>query len=222
MNELPEETNIELDVPDDRDYKYDELFGATEEPSPIAFYPVHIQNQASFPITKMWCSRFGMCHAINAQNEYVKSKDGMRYFELPAKIYWEAYLKTNPKAKTEGATLQSSLEQFKKLGFITGYTKLNTIEEMKNALHNIRPIYTGSQNWNWVSVRDKKIYALRTDWKVVGHIFCIVGYDDNGWIWINSYGANNGRFSIPFNLTNTLFSKYAIHDTRDEAVFAKL
>lgn len=104
-----------------------------------------------------------MCHAINAQNKYISEKDGMRYFEIPGEGMWETYLKTNPKAESEGATLQSALDQFMEVGYITGYTRLDTIENMKASLDNIRPIYTGSQNGDWVNVRDKQIYRLRTD-----------------------------------------------------------
>jgi hypothetical protein len=39
----------------------------------------------------------------------------MRIFELPAKMYWELYLKENPSAEQDGATLQGALDQFLKL-----------------------------------------------------------------------------------------------------------
>jgi hypothetical protein len=80
-------------------------------------------------------------------------------------------------------------------------------------------IYTGSQNGDWNSVRDNKIYRLRTDGRIVWHIFAIVGYNEIGWIAINSYWENNWRFTIPFDLTDTLFSRYSISDFRDEEVF---
>ena len=218
---LPHETNIVMDVPDCRDYDHEQLFWSTEWEDKIEFYPEHIQNQASFDDTHMACSRFGMTHWVNAQNRFVHWKDGMRFFEFPARNFWQQFIKINPKAKTEGATLQSVLDQFLKLGLITGYSKTMTIESMKSALSNIRPILTWSYNGNWVMVRDKKIYAVRTDWKTVGHIFVIVGYDNEGWIAINSYGANNGIFHIPYDLTDTLFTRYAISDSRDEETLKK-
>ena len=55
---------------------------------------------------------------------------------------WENYLKINPKAEKEGATLQSALDQFKELGYITGYSRVTSIEDMKSSLDNLRPIYT--------------------------------------------------------------------------------
>ena len=76
---------------------------------------------------------------------------------------WENYLKVNPKAEKEGATLQSALDQFKELGYITGYSRVTSIEDMKSSLDNLRPIYTGSQNGEWNLVRDEHKYTLRTD-----------------------------------------------------------
>ena len=76
---------------------------------------------------------------------------------------WEIYLRTNPKAEADGATLQSALDQFMENGYITGYSRLTTIANMKASLDNTRPIYTGSQNGDWNSVRDTKVYKLRTD-----------------------------------------------------------
>ena len=55
---MPPETNIELDVPDERDYQYEDLFGSTEElPESIQFLPATIQNQGTLPETRMSCSR---------------------------------------------------------------------------------------------------------------------------------------------------------------------
>lgn len=216
---MAELETIELDTPDPRDYMYEDLFGSSYNTETVEFLPINIQNQSDSKNTRMACSRYGICHAINAQNEYVKWKDGMRYYVLPAKFYWEEYLKVNPKAEQEGATLQSALDQMKKLWYITGYTKVVDIDQMKNALNNIRPLFTGSKKCNWNSVRDDKIYAF---WEGYAHIFCIVGYDHSGWIAINSYGSENGRFIIPYEFTDSLFSVYAISDSRDEEILRKV
>lgn len=86
---MPEETNLELDQPSPSDLVYEELFGSTGgELGNVLMMPAHIQNQGAKPATRMACSRFGICHAINAQNKAVSERDGMRYFELPAELYW--------------------------------------------------------------------------------------------------------------------------------------
>lgn len=129
-----------------------------------------------------------MAHAVNAQNKAVQGKDGMRFFEIPGDGAWETYLKVNPAARKEGATLQSVLEQFKELGYITGYSRVSSIADMKASLDNTRPILTGSKNANWVAVRDKHIYETGNG---PAHIFAIVGYDSTGWLAVNSYGETN-------------------------------
>lgn len=76
MNDLPEETTLELDQPDERDYMHDELFGNSEQlPTSVLYLPEHIQNQGAEKVTKMGCSRYGACHAINGQNKAVQEKD---------------------------------------------------------------------------------------------------------------------------------------------------
>lgn len=220
MDDTIPETSLELDQPSDKDYIYEDLFGSSEvKNKTVAYYPEHIQNQWAEHITKMACSRFGLVHAINAQNKEVSRIDGMRYYEIQAKVSWENYLKENPSAQKEWATLQSALSQFVKLWFITWYTRLNWIESMKNSLDNVRPIYTGSKNSNWSTVTNEHIYSI---WTGYAHIFCIIGYNESSWIAINSYWPNNGVFYIPFNLTYSLFSCYAISDTRDDEVFNNL
>ncbi len=87
---------------------------------------------------------------------------------------------------------------------------------MKDSISHGRLISTGSINGNWNDVRDNKTYSLRNDGRKVGHAFCIIGYDASGWIAVNSYGQNNGLFTIPYDLTNTLFTRYSVVDDNDE------
>ena len=216
---MPPETNIELDVPDERDYQYEDLFGSTEElPESILFCPATIQNQGKNPKTRMACSRYWVVQAINAQNKAVQEKDGMRYYEFQASNFWIQYIQVNPSAERDGATLQGALDQMLKMRLITGYTRVQTIQDMKQALSEYRPIYTGSKNANWNTVRDNQMYTLGTGY---AHIFCIVGYNDKGWIAINSYWISNWVFSIPYDLTDSLFTRYALSDDRDQALFQK-
>lgn len=215
----PIETTIELDVPDERDYEYEPLFGVTETEGYNAFYPKTVFNQGLKPETKMACSRYGAAHAINAQNRAVAEVDGMRWAEMNPEVMWGNYLNVMASAEKEGATLQSSLKQFKDLRLITGYAKVVSIEEMKDAIMNFRPILTGSQNGDWYFVKTDHKYRLRTDGRIVGHIFCIVGFDHSGWIAVNSYGISNGIFHIPYELTSSLYTRYSMHDSRDAEVF---
>ena len=90
------------------------------------------------------------------------------------KPIWVQYLALNRFAQKEGATIQSALNQFLDLKLITGYAVVNTVELMKAALMNGNLIYTGSKTGDWTSVRNTKVYKLRSDSVTVGHAFCIV------------------------------------------------
>lgn len=210
--------NAAFDSPLPTDYPYEAVFGSETDEGTITFIArvPRIQNQGAENVTRMACTRFGITHIVNSQNRRVAEKTVNPYVEAIAKDYWLAYLKTNPSAEENGASLQSALEQFRKAGLITGYAVANSVELMKDALRNYRLIYTGSMNGDWAKVRSEKKYALRTDGKTVGHAFCIVGYDRDGFVATNSYGPENGYFSIPYELAGTLFTRYAVADTKDE------
>lgn len=115
----------------------------------------------------------------------------------------------DPSAIAQGATLQSALDQFRAHNLIVGYSRVKTIEEAKIALDIGHPIYTGSANGDWQCVKRNACYATTTG-KTYGHIFALVGYDETGFIGINSFGAVNGIFTFPYKYWDTLFSRYAI------------
>ncbi len=212
------ETDLIIDQPRESDYMYEQLFGSGDSQDSREFLPPSIQNQGAKPKTRMGCGCYGICHAINAQNLAVSKVDGMRFYEIPAEGQWLRRIDVTPEAEKKGSTLQSWLDTMKELGYITGYSRVNTIAEMKDALNNTRPIYTGSLNCNWNTVRDDHIYSLGNGY---AHIFCIVGYNKSWWIAINSYGPSNGVFYIPYEFTDSLFTRYALSDSRDADVFSK-
>lgn len=220
MNDTPQFTELELDQPREWEHIYDELFWATDTNEMYnVFYPHTIFNQGAKPLTRMACSRYGIIHAINAQNIAVAKIDKMRTYEFNPEVMWENYLKVNPSAEKEGATLQGAIEQMVDLNLITWSSKLLSIDSMKDSLMNFKPIYTWSKQCDWSSVRDFKRYALGTGY---AHIFCIVGFDWAWWIAINSYWPSNWVFHIDYKFTDSLFSCYSLSDSRDQEVFNKL
>lgn len=204
------------DNPRQSDYKYSEVFGALWI-VPIIKFPkdkLIIPNQWEDSETQMSCTRQGLANITNGNNlinQWMQE-------EWLAKRLWLEYCKLYPLSKTNGASLQSSVDQFLNEKLIAGYSKVNTIEEWKSAVDSWKFIFTGSNNWNWNSVASKHLYTLRTDWKIVWHAFCIIGYDDTWFTWINSYGPENWYFTIPFDLYPTLFTRYAISDFVDEVL----
>lgn len=202
------------DEPDERDYVYEEVFGAAEVVDKVKFPKevLIVQDQSKDSKTRMACTRFWLTHIHNAQQiiEHWPS-----YTQLLAKTVWEEYLKENPRAEKEGATLQSALNQFKRMWLIEGYAKCITDEARKQAIDRWQPLFTGSLYGDWLYVRDKKEYRDRTDGREVGHMFGIFWYNDIGWIALNSFWPNNWYFTIPYAYTSSLYSTYAIID-KDE------
>ena len=219
MDNIPE-TTLELDQPREWEAIYDELFWASENIEVYnVFYPHTIFNQGAKTETRMGCSRYGIIHAINAQNLAFAKIDWMRTYEYNPEVMWCNYLKVNPLAEEEGATLQGALEQMVDLNLITWSSRLLSIDSMKQSLLSYKPIYTWSKSCNWSSVRDFKRYELGSGY---AHIFCIIGFDGSGWIAINSYWPSNGVFHIAYEFTSSLFSCYSLSDSRDQEVFNKL
>jgi hypothetical protein len=176
----------------------------------------------------MWCSRYGITHISNIQNINEFKKHKIAYRQIDPKVKWLDYLKVNPQAQWEWATLQSVLKQFKDDWLIEWWTKVRGKEELKKAIDNRRYILTGSMDWDWKSVKETWFYKQRKDKKNVWHIFCIVDYVDDdehktkGFACINSKWPKgtpkNGFFIIPFELVDTLYTRYAISDRNDEEV----
>lgn len=211
-----------IDIPSSRDYSYEEIvpLGGGETSLPVVFLCPTIFNQGAEYITRMACTRYGLTHIVNAQNKYVGDVTFTHPIEINPKDYWVEYIKDYPSAENTGASLQSALVQFLTDWNITGYAVANTIDLMKNALVNCHLIYTGSSNGDWTNVRENKVYRLRTDKAVIGHCFCIIGFNTDGWVAINSYWETNGVFTIPYDLTNTLFTRYAVVDSKDEEMIS--
>lgn len=203
-NDIPDST---IDLPDERDIAYSVLLGSSNESLAVEFPydTLAIQDQSSEWITRMACSRFGMTHIVNGQTLITGNTQDLKGVDL-----WKRYLIQNPTAESDGATLQSALAQAKREGLIGWYGTIETMSMAKLAIDLGHFIYTGSFNGDWTSVRTHGIYALRTDRAIVGHVWVIVGYDNDWFQAINSYGQKNGYFTLPYELFFTTFTKYAI------------
>jgi len=197
---MQEIENAVIDVPDERDYQYETLMWS-EEFQKINFPKIKIWNQGSDKKTRMACTRYALGHIINAQNVI---NEWIEFLDLYN--FWERYLKKNPSAESEGATLQSALQQAKDEWIIWGFFQVKTEAEINDSLGKWFFIYTGSSNGDWGSVRDSKIYKLRTDGKIVWHAWIIPEQEK----LLNSYWENNWIAKLPKELYETTFTKYAI------------
>lgn len=197
---MSEIENGALDVPDERDYPYEVLMWS-EEFKKIDFPKIRIWNQGLDRKTRMACTRYGLGHIINAQSILSGWDELLDLYD-----FWMRYLVKNPSAEADGATIQSALQQAKEEGLIGWYFQVKNELEINDALWRGFFIYTGSSNGDWGSVKNFKIYKLRTDGKIVGHAWIITGQET----LLNSYGENNGFAKLPKELYGTTFTKYAI------------
>lgn len=212
--------NACVDIPSERDFMQEELvFGAeVTERVKFPYSKFVIENQGADPLMYMSCTRQGICHINNAQNILEAEAQNRQAIFTSPRVLWEERIAVRPSVKTLGDSLQSAMDQMLEKKLISGYTRLTTIEQMFEAIDRGAFIYTGAKEWDWKFVRENHVYRDRTDGWFAGHAFCYVDYDKSKKVFkgVNSYGANNGFFDIPFDLLGSLYSKYAIYDARDE------
>ena len=213
--------NKNIDIPDERDYKYEILFWNKESKSFYDFRIIasqlEIYNQSIKSFMRMSCGSCGITHLSNAMNICEYYSYWRKYNQLSPETWWLEYLKINPEAEFVWSTLQQWLKWALKEKLISGYSKVVDIELAKNAIDNNRLIYTGSLNWDWNKVEQENIYWIKD--KSYWHLFCIVWYNKDWFIWVNSWWPENWYFIIPYNLWDTLYTRYVTSDQRDELVY---
>lgn len=207
--------NWAIDCPDDRDFHFESLFwDVTHFKKDFPYKELKVWNQGLDHRTAMSCTRCGGTHITNAQNIQEIKLTGKIIPEINPFVRWEEYLKENPDAQRNGASLQSELRQMKKHNDISGYSVVRTLEEIMQAIDIWQYIYTGSQTGDWTYVRTDMKFRRRTDGKIVGHVFPIVDYklSERVFICLNSYWPANWYFSLSFDDIKELFTMYAIAD----------
>ena len=207
-----------MDSPSSLDYSYKEvkLWAITTTlPEEFVLTPPTIYNQMAQSDTHMACTRYWMYHIVNAQNAELARKTDYKLVEVDPRTKWLKYLTVNPSAQTQGATLQSAMDQAKKDRDISWYALCNWDLEMKDSLIHNNLLYTGSADWDWQYVAQTHTYRTKTG-NVIGHCVCICGFCPQWWIAFNSLWPEDGLFIIPYSLTNTLFNRYSIFDSKDE------
>lgn len=220
---LTEPIDAGIDLPDERDWHYsdimklkekekEEVGGSVEEDIEVIKKWLLIFNQWEKRETQKACGEYWLRHCDNAQHLLIGDEAQIDPFQ-----WWVAYQEHRDSSVLwQGTSIQGNLTRFKSAGIIAGYGLAMSIYLAKQAIDNRNFIYTGSNNGDWKSVRETWIYKLRTDNKIVWHLFCIVGYDDSWFIAINSYWPNNWYFTIPYELYNTLYSRYAVFGLNEE------
>ena len=222
---IPEPVDAGFDNPDERDWDYSAIIGESgwSDIDHIRYLKdfLYIFNQGADPLTLNSCGWCWLIHNINAQT--ILSSTEWHTNQISVKSEWMDYNQTRDESrKYRWTEMQANMKYFiNELKYIAWYWKLNSIEEAKAAIDNRHFIYTWSNNGDWTHVRLKKVYKLRTDKKLVGHLFCIVWYNEEWFIAINSYWSVNWYFTIPYSLYDTLYSKYAILPAKDLSIVMK-
>jgi len=215
------------DLPDERDYKVEHILGAapSDLPESVNLLNVPAKDQKK----TMHCTAYGLTHVL----EILNTIEHALQIQLDAEEQWKNQLTYPATAKEEvGDSLQSAIKSLKKFGLFTSKIKTEdgklriqsyglsnkNPEELKGWLSKSLPFYTGCQTDQWAAAKTTGI--LNITGTGGGHAFVIVGYNKNGFIGLNSWGAKwgkfgNGTFIIPFDQSIKLFSCYLIYDEKE-------
>lgn len=206
-----------FDNPSLLDWKYNdvipqEVWGATYK---VSFADLLLAltafNQYKDPKTTRWCGWYGMIHNTNAQKILEDLERGRQNQEDPKhkRIEWNEWARPSPQKRT-GTGIQTNLNIFRNNKRITWHARCDSVEDSKRALANWDLIYTGSSNWDWQHTYKTWVYRVRKDNAFVWHIFCVIWYNDEWFIWWESNGPKYWKFIIPYSLRGTLYSKNAV------------
>lgn len=202
-----------FDLPDSRDYTTDELdgFGGNSaENLPKSFMLTETVNHNQGNIGA--CTLFG---SVNAYNETIKQE------KISLARTWELWneAKKRGASDTGGWYLQFALQLLKDFSEIKGYIRLDlagfaNIDKMKKAIVSGKAVVTGVAFGNWGEV--VRTHEWKRTNKASGHIFDIVGYDDEyvfadgtkGGFYIENSWGNFGYFWLKYGDVSELFSQY--------------
>lgn len=205
-----------IDVPDERDFEYEAVFGANEVlPSICIIDDEDYQDQSLEEITKYMCVFYSSAQGSNIQNHFEGSK-----VRVGGKELWLIALEDwllDPKA---WAAIQSWPKLLRNEGYIDWWAKLSTMDGIRSSIYNQRPIVVWSNKIKWSDARvDPFIATLGESY---GHAFIIIWYDDieRHLICKNSYWDEKydwGLFYLDYdNYNEILFpSKYSLLDSAD-------
>lgn len=205
-----------IDVPDERDYEYEAIFGADEGlPSICIIDDLDYQDQSLEQITKYMCVFYSSAQGSNIQNHFEWSK-----VRVWGKELWLIAIDEGLLDIKAWAYIQSWPKLLRDEGYIDGWAKVNTIDTIRSSIYNQRPIVVWSNKVNWSDARVDPFIATLGDsyW----HAFIIIWYDDiaRQLICKNSYWDekyDGWLFYISYDNYNEILypSKYSLLDSKD-------
>jgi len=203
-----------IDIPDERDWKYEEVCGVAEATFPEEFIIDDVddyQDQSLQKETWYGCVFFSTNHWVNILNEL----EGVWEWNYSAVEFCKTAVEKWLLNTTSWAAIQNWPALAKELSRIKGWAKIQ-VSEFKHSLFVLKqPIVVWSKNIDWseTTLKQKAGY-----W----HAFLIIGWNKNGWIVKNSYWksrGDEGKFTLPYSLESLLFpSKYSLIDEENAII----
>lgn len=209
-----------IETPDNRDYKFENLIEEYAEGETIHKKRpdnTTVFNQGKTPM----CTWYSLTHIYNWENINEYKNNWMVFTE---KDPWDF-------EDTWDRSINNRLLEFKRAGMIEWYTTIektntNKVNLIKNAIDLGMFISTGSNNWDWLKIKTKKSYVVRTDGKRVWHAWCIVDYDDtkqsfkckNSW-W--PQWGDGWYFWLPYSMVYNIYGCYPVIDKDETGKFKR-
>lgn len=214
--------NACVDIPDQRDYHYLEVFGVSEMPKKVLNNRTTTYNQGEkhTPDTTYGCTCYSAVHWVNEGNALEALKFAWQAKEVDPVGIWAKALERGANIK-KGWSLQGATNLVKDLGCISGFTVCRSLWEVKQALASSQMVQTGSNKIDWKKTRANKNIVVRGE--SYGHAFLLVGYDDEKKLLIfkNSYwplAYDKGLFYVKYDDFDILYSCLAYADNESKEI----
>ncbi len=228
MLSLLPQSDAAVDRPDERDYKFWEVFWATEKlPRRVVHNYTKAQNQNAVnePSTKYACVFYSATHIINEENAIERKNVPELIKEIKAedisKIAYERKLLT----LDSWAFLQSGPKLAKDLWYSIGYTMPETVDEIRSAIARNQLVQFWTRSFDWkktLTNPDNIVIAGKCYW----HSMIFEWYDDDlhGWCFIirnslGEFGNFRWRQFLKYSDISLIYpSRYAYVDKPDEQI----
>lgn len=207
--------NAVYDNPKDTDFLWSEYCEWLENTTKFPWRQLKVRNQYDQKETYKACSCYGATAIFNWNQIIEFWKQGIE-FEQENPRWKRLAFQAERWYPNSWASLQDIMSFFKKRWLIDWYVKCKTAQECKNAMNNWYGIYTWSSKCSWSKTNKSKQFVYDANW--ANHCFAVADFDEDWLRAINSFGEkrwDNGRFYIPNDNFNDLFSCYALVDHDD-------
>ena len=189
-----------FDLPDARDFHAEHIFGVARPTAELAKKINLLRTTAHNQGNTNRCTAFALTHI----HEILNTIEHNLQFQFDPEEQWQNQKKFPGTAREEiGDSLQSALESLRKFGLsregqnypIRHYAQIER-GEIRNYLAKGFPIFTGfpTTATNFQKARTTGFWGGIDGAQIGGHAICFVGYDENGIVALNSWGAKWGKF----------------------------